>query len=216
MPLWKRRPVSERLTPPATRAATFAEAWDVVRNEYTEPNPVTQPHIFVTATRQVVDWVREGVQPDTRGFSEGDLYANALMLGAFCLVAGYRGETPMLFTPDKSFADLPRMSDFPQNATNVTFKINVPPAVFGVDSWVHFKGGLADYELEGGGGPRNEHLVHAGVHILGAMTLLPERSAVGVVPQHDDGPSRYYRPPINMAGAPPFPNDIAPPQLQPL
>ncbi|HSX34165.1 MAG TPA: hypothetical protein VLF62_00795 [Candidatus Saccharimonadales bacterium] len=206
MPLFKKRPV--KLTPPAARADTFVEGWREVVTKYAPETPA-QPFLIINVAKAAVDWVRQEVRPETRGFSEGDMYANALLLGTLCLFAGQRDETPFLVTPDGKQATLPLMSEYHERASNSTYKITVPPQVFSADTWAHFDGGNADWVLPGGGGPGTQHLVHAGIHILGAMTQLPEGSGLMVRPEHDNGGPTLMRPPLRLAGAPSFPEDIA-------
>lgn len=206
------------LVPPATLAPTFAAGWEEVVRKYAPPTPEAKPQVIIDVAKAVADWVRHEVRPETRGFSEGDLYASALLLGAFCLFAAHREETPYLVTRDKRVAELPLLSGpYTQGATNSTFRITVPHAVQSADTWVRFDGGHASWLRPGGGGPETGDLVHAGVHILGAMTQLPEGSGVIVRPQHDTGPTRPSAmvPPINVAGAPPFPSDVSLTFLQP-
>lgn len=209
--MFRRKPKEEDLKPPATLPATFAEAWEIARTKHLQKNPVEPAVVVIDVVKPIVDWV-EKLQPEERGFGKADVYTEALLLGAFFLVAGHRGETPFLVTPNRRKAEVTFMSEFQpyeENEDNSTYRITVDPTVSAVRSWVHFDGGTAAWEQEGGGGPTISEIVHSGVHILGAMTLLPERTALVVVPQHDEGESRFCQPDINVAGAPPFPHDLA-------
>jgi len=109
-------------------------------------------------------------------------------------------------------AELPLMSEFPAGAaSNSVYKLNVSHASSGIETWTHFNGGGVDWALPGGGGPGTGHLIHAGLHILGAATQMPPKSMLAV---HDvDAPAPNHITPIALGiplgGLPSFPHDIS-------
>jgi hypothetical protein len=220
------RPSGRNLVPgadaemrPAATLRDFAIGWNEVTTRYLPQSDKTRLPWPVSVTPAVHDWVNGLYEQSGPVKAPENVYTVAMLCGSFALYSALNRRNMHLRTPKGQEAALPRMSDYVGRRINPTVRALLTPRTWSVASWAHFDGGHANWEHvdigfllgkrdggAGGGGPAPEHIVHAGVHILGALTLMPEGSTMTV----RDGTQVFQLPvPLVMAGEQPFPADIA-------
>ena len=194
---WNRRANGSEPEPAQPQGRTLTEfdaGWHDVITKYVPKNQAARPRLPVNVMPDAAKWVTEEVLPLSRGNVPGNVYGMALVMGAFCMYAGLQGRKPYLKTPDHRAANLPLMSEYVDDPANPLVTIATSPPVWSAHTWAHFEAGIGD-----------EHLVHAGLHVLGALTLMPEHSGLSV---RDGASIATIIPPFAIAGAQPFPADI--------
>lgn len=157
--------------------------------------------IHMSVMPHAAQWVNGELIPhDSHKNTPEQIYGTALLMGAFCLYAGLQAKSERavrevhLVAPDGQLTHLPRMSAYADTPGNISVAIRPTATVWSADVWAAY------HDL------RREEAVHAGLHILGMLAVMPESS--GLV-AHAPGTRPYIiGHNFSLAGVRPFPHDI--------
>lgn len=161
-------------------------------------DPDARPKMHVSVANEAAAWVNGSVKEINPGYdARGDVYSMALLMGAFCLHCSRSGRQwePFLVAPNRQARNLPPHYPPTFTGSDQQVTVNVTGPVWSADAWAYF-----DCR-----GPAREVLVDRGLHVLGALALMPPSSLLAV---RGEDRSFGLTPPFNIAGAEPFPADL--------
>lgn len=167
--------------------AQFRQGWLRVQDVYLPKNPGATPVIHFSVTHEAAAWVggvvaywsgrnpKPGEDMQAKEATwRAALYGSALTMGTFCTYTALQGRKPLLRSPAGNFVELPEMAGggFTEEIGTQPVHMPVSRVMWSLDAWRDFDVGM-----------HRNHVIHAGLHVLGGLAMMPRGSEV-VVADH--------------------------------